>query len=54
MTDAEQIKLLREELNHFIALAQAQSQQLKRYAELQRRSHIMIQRLKDQLKMTSD
>lgn len=54
MTDAEQIKLLREELNHFIALAQAQSQQLKRYAELQRRSHIMIQRLKHQLKMTTD
>ena len=54
MTDAEQIKLLREELNHFIALAQAQAQQLKRYAELQRRSHIMIHKLKDQLKQTTD
>ena len=42
MTEAEQIGLLREALNHFIALAQAQSQQLKRYAEVQRRSHIMI------------
>ena len=41
--------LIKEELDHFIRLARAQSEQLKQYAELQKRSHTLIQTLLRQL-----
>ena len=42
-------KLIKEELDHFIRLAHAQSEQLKQYAELQKRSHSLIQTLLQRL-----
>ena len=42
-------KLIKEELDHFIRLAHAQSEQLKQYAELQKRSHALIKTLLRQL-----
>ena len=49
MTDQKNVELLKEELDHFIQLAHAQSLQLKKYAELQRRSHILIKTLLQRL-----
>ena len=34
MKHQDEIKLIKDELNHFICLAEAQSAQLKKYAEL--------------------
>ena len=45
------IEALREELSHFIRLSQVQAKQLSRYQELQQRSHRMILKLSDQLKL---
>ena len=45
----EEVQALREELDHFIRLSQVQAEQLERYKNLQRRSHRMILKLKDQL-----
>ena len=47
--DAETIKHLKEELEHFILLSKAQKDQLKRYEELQKKSHKLIEKLKSQL-----
>jgi hypothetical protein len=46
------IEALREELDHFIRLSQVQAKQLSRYQELQQRSHRMILKLNDQLKVS--
>ena len=46
------IEALREELSHFIRLSQVQAKQLSRYQELQQRSHRMILKLSDQLKLS--
>ena len=45
MENQENIKIVKEELDHYIRLAQAQSAQLKKYAELQQRSHQLIKDL---------
>ena len=50
MKHQDEIKLIKDELNHFICLAEAQSAQLKKYAELQRRSHTLINTLLQRLK----
>ena len=49
MTEQENIKIIKEELDHFIRLAHAQSTQLKQYAELQKRSHKLINTLLQRL-----
>ena len=46
------IEALREELSHFIRLSQVQAKQLSRYQELQQRSHRMILKLSDQLRLS--
>ena len=46
------VEILREELDHFIRLSQVQAKQLSRYQELQQRSHRMILKLSDQLKLS--
>ena len=46
------VEALREELDHFIRLSQVQAKQLSRYQELQQRSHRMILKLNDQLKVS--
>ena len=45
---ADEAQALREELDHFIRLSQVQAEQLKRYQNLQRRSHQMILKLINQ------
>ena len=45
-----ELQALREELDHFIRLSQVQAKQLKRYQNLQRRSHQMILKLINQIK----
>ena len=45
MTNPNNIEILKEELDHFIRLAHAQSEQLKQYAKLQKRSHTLINTL---------
>ena len=47
---ADEAQALREELDHFIRLSQVQAEQLKRYQNLQRRSHQMILKLINQIK----
>ena len=42
---AQDIEILKEELEHFIQLSQAQAKQLDQYAELQKKSLEMIRRL---------
>ena len=49
---SDNIEALREELDHFIRLSQVQAKQLSRYQELQQRSHRMILKLNDQLKVS--
>lgn len=49
MTNQDNIEIIKEELDHFIRLAHAQSEQLKQYAELQRRSHTLINTLLQRL-----
>ena len=39
------IKLLHEELDHFISLSRSQAEQIKRYEELQKKSHQLIEKL---------
>ena len=41
------INALKEELDYFIKLSQAQAEQLKKYEELQQRSHQLIASLTD-------
>ena len=50
MTHQDDVELIREELNHYIRLAHAQSRQLKQYAELQHRSHALINNLLQRLR----
>ena len=49
MTNPNNIGMIKEELDHFIRLAHAQSEQLKQYAELQKRSHKLINTLLQRL-----
>jgi len=49
VTNQNNIEIIKEELDHFIRLAHAQSEQLKQYAELQKRSHILINTLLQRL-----
>ena len=42
MTSQDNIEIIKEELDHFIRLSHAQAEQLKQYAELQKRSHTLI------------
>ena len=49
MTDQDNIKMVKEELDHFIRLSHAQGQQLKQYAALQKRSHTLIKALLQRL-----
>ena len=48
-SEGETIKHLKEELEHFILLSKAQQEQLKRYEELQKKSHKLIEKLKTEL-----
>ena len=45
MTNQNDLKAIKEEMDHFIRLSHAQAEQLKQYAELQRRSHKLINTL---------
>ena len=47
--ETEYIQSLKEELEHFVHLSQAQAEQLKHYARLQQQSHQLIESLKRQL-----
>ena len=49
MDDSNDFQNLKDELNHFIKLSQVQEEQLKRYQDLQQRSHRLIKKLQDQL-----
>ena len=49
MTSKDNIEMIKEELDHFIRLAYAQSEQLKQYAKLQKRSHTLINTLLQRL-----
>ena len=50
MDEYNEIDNLKDELNHFIKLSQVQAEQLKRYQDLQQRSHRLIKKLHEQLK----
>ena len=45
MTNQDKAEIIKEELDHFIRLSHAQAEQLKKYAELQKRSHALINTL---------
>ena len=47
--ELETVEQLKEELEHFILLSNAQADQLKRYEELQKKSHKLIEKLKIEL-----
>ena len=49
MTTQHNIETIKEELDHFIRLSHAQAEQLKQYAELQKRSHTLINTLLQRL-----
>ena len=49
MTNQDNIETIKEELDHFIRLSHAQAEQLKKYAELQKRSHTLINTLLQRL-----
>ncbi len=49
MNNDKAIQHLKAELDHFIRLSHAQSEQLKKYAALQKRSHELIIQLKQKL-----
>ena len=50
MKSQDNIEAIKEELDHFIRLSHAQAEQLKQYAELQKRSHKLINTLLQRLK----
>ena len=52
MTNQKNIEIIKEELDHFIRLSHAQAEQLKQYAELQKRSHTLINTLLQRLNET--
>jgi hypothetical protein len=49
MNNEKTIQHLKDELDHFIRLSHAQSEQLQKYAALQKRSHELIIQLKQKL-----
>ena len=49
MTEQNSTEAIKEELDHFMRLAHAQSKQLKQYADLQKRSHALIKTLLQRL-----
>ena len=49
MTNQDNIEIVKEELDHYIRLSLAQAEQLKQYAELQKRSHTLINTLLQRL-----
>ena len=49
MTNQDNIEIVKEELDHYIRLSLAQAEQLKQYAELQKRSHALINTLLQRL-----
>ena len=49
MTDKDEIQALKDELDHFIRLSQAQAEQIKKYVELQKRSHLLILKLQERI-----
>ena len=49
MKSQDNIETIKEELDHFIRLCHAQAVQLKQYAELQKRSHTLINTLLQRL-----
>ena len=49
MKSQDNIETIKEELDHFIRLSYAQAEQLKQYAELQKRSHTLINTLLQRL-----
>ena len=53
MTNQDNIETIKEELDHFIRLSYAQAEQLKQYAELQKRSHALINTLLQHLNTKS-
>jgi predicted transcriptional regulator len=48
-TENNYMQSLKEELEHFVHLSQAQAKQLKHYARLQQQSHQLIESLKKKL-----
>ena len=50
---SDRLEALEAELDHYIRLCNAQDKQLKRYAELQQRSHRLLSKLLDQEKIDS-
>ena len=53
MTNQDNSEIIKEELDHFIRLSHAQAEQLKQYAELQQRSHALINTLLQHLNTKS-
>ena len=49
MTNQDNIEIIKEELDHYIRLSRAQAEQLKQYAEQQKRSHTLINNLLQRL-----
>ena len=49
MKSQDNIETIKEGLDHFIRLSHAQAEQLKQYAELQKRSHTLINTLLQRL-----
>ena len=49
MTEQNSTEGMKEDLDHFMRLAHAQSKQLKQYADLQKRSHALIKTLLQRL-----
>ena len=47
----QDIHILKEELEHFIQLSQAQAKQLDQYAELQKKSLEIIRKLLDKIEL---
>ena len=43
--DREQLTVLKDQLEYFVRLSQAQAEQIKQYKELQQRSHRLINSL---------
>ena len=48
-TETDYVQSLKEELEHFVQLSQAQAEQLKHYARLQQQSHQLIESLNKKL-----
>ena len=53
MTDKDEIQALKDELDHFIRLSQSQAEQIKKYVELQKRSHLLILKLQERINQST-